>query len=573
MGNYICSSNTCDKHQLIHTCIKYEEWVDGKHHGTCLYAFENGDQYEGEWLNGEREGKGIKTWKNGDQYEGEWKDNKQYGKGIKKWKNGDQYDGEWKDDKQNGKGIKTWKSGDRYDGEWKDDKINGKGIKTWKSGERYEGEWKDDNRNGKGKYIWANGDQYDGEYINDKRNGKSICICANGNQYNGEWKDDKRNGKGKFTWTDGNQYDGEWKNNEPNGKGKYTWTSGNIYEGEWKDGKKNGKGIKTWTNGDQYDGEWINGEREGKGIKKWKNGDQYEGKLKNNKNNGQGKHISANGDIYEGEWKDNKHHGKGIKTFANGDRYDGVWNNNFIIKATIKKNNTIYTTENFLNNEPYGYCIVEYSDERIYKGNIVNFIPNGMGKMMYFNGKTEYGIWKDGKLTDLPTLMNECNICSKYYEYEQFHISCGKCINKLCVDCYNTHYKKINDGDIITKSSLSCPFCQQYSIYIELDKLILELFENNKSNKIGKCKVCSCYEKIENNECEVNDTVSTEFVCSKCIIPGICKKCPSCKSYIEKNGGCNHMTCRCGYNFCWNCFVDWRTVTNTNFHYENRCTQ
>ncbi|KAJ5621807.1 hypothetical protein N7528_005039 [Penicillium herquei] len=36
------------------------------------------------------------------------------------------------------------------------------------------------------------------------------------------------------------------------------------------------------------------------------------------------------------------------------------------------------------------------------------------------------------------------------------------------------------------------------------------------------------------------------------------KECPRCQSTIEKNGGCNHMTCRkCKHEFCWMCMGLW----------------
>lgn len=66
-------------------------------------------------------------------------------------------------------------------------------------------------------------------------------------------------------------------------------------------------------------------------------------------------------------------------------------------------------------------------------------------------------------------------------------------------------------------------------------------------------------------ECGVatDEDAITNFVCDDCfenmqrnhifIDPLSIKACPSCNVEIEKDGGCDHMSCRCGADWCWIC--------------------
>ncbi|KAJ3031995.1 UNVERIFIED_CONTAM: hypothetical protein HDU68_009096 [Siphonaria sp. JEL0065] len=52
-----------------------------------------------------------------------------------------------------------------------------------------------------------------------------------------------------------------------------------------------------------------------------------------------------------------------------------------------------------------------------------------------------------------------------------------------------------------------------------------------------------------------DDSETANWICANT------KDCPKCHTAIEKNGGCNHMSCRkagCRHEFCWICMGDWK---------------
>ncbi|KAI5408804.1 E3 ubiquitin-protein ligase RSL1 [Lathyrus oleraceus] len=35
------------------------------------------------------------------------------------------------------------------------------------------------------------------------------------------------------------------------------------------------------------------------------------------------------------------------------------------------------------------------------------------------------------------------------------------------------------------------------------------------------------------------------------------QRCPKCSMHVQRDGGCEHISCRCGCNFCYKCGKDW----------------
>lgn len=83
--------------------------------------------------------------------------------------------------------------------------------------------------------------------------------------------------------------------------------------------------------------------------------------------------------------------------------------------------------------------------------------------------------------------------------------------------------------------------------------------------KCEHCRYSFCFRCGENAHAplsckgleEWNEKCSNESETANWFVANT-KKCPSCSTHIEKNHGCNHMSCRiCKHEFCWICMGNW----------------
>lgn len=150
--------------------------------------------------------------------------------------------------------------------------------------------------------------------------------------------------------------------------------------------------------------------------------------------------------------------------------------------------------------------------------------------------------------------------CNCYVTESVFFKTLGK---KKSSPAYRSYLKSIlknfTDFNSVIKP---CPFpgCESY---IQCDRkgnieVTCSYCDNTSCFKCSQnghrpcpCEMLSAWEKKNNSESENVKwlTVNT-------------KKCPNCHKHIEKNQGCNHMTCQkqaggCGYEFCWICLAKW----------------
>ncbi|EKE40854.1 hypothetical protein ENUP19_0186G0004 [Entamoeba nuttalli] len=211
-----------------------------------------------------------------------------------------------------------------------------------------------------------------------------------------------------------------------------------------------------------------------------------------------------------------------------------------------------------------------------------------------------------------------CDICYSDIQIQDMYIfDCG---HKFCLDCCYEHiHEKIFNGIVKVRcpKSMCChdiTFEEIYQIirrHQPIDQELIERYERFSIQEYLKkeknCRYCPrCGTGVigdpntpeiecQNEECK-KKKIKFCFNCKEIWHEGLTcsqyqewkrmnceadkrflswaqkntRKCPKCNATIEKNRGCNHMTCaNCGYQFCWLCMQEY-----TSSHFKNgKCKQ
>lgn len=208
----------------------------------------------------------------------------------------------------------------------------------------------------------------------------------------------------------------------------------------------------------------------------------------------------------------------------------------------------------------------------------------------------------------LSHLKEECGVCLDILPRQR--LSWLPCTHSFCKDCWLSHIENtVNEGMsdgvkcMANGCNLNCPkdFIEQFltanldllhkfrkrhrslciSAHFQLrfcigaDCQMVMTAEVPKA-RLVECKKCQsafCFECGNNYhspiDCETitkwltkcrDDSETANYICANT------KSCPQCHICIEKNGGCNHITCwKCKHDFCWMCLQDWKSHGNSYY--------
>uniref|UniRef100_UPI003AABE01E E3 ubiquitin-protein ligase RNF14-like n=1 Tax=Centroberyx gerrardi TaxID=166262 RepID=UPI003AABE01E len=136
---------------------------------------------------------------------------------------------------------------------------------------------------------------------------------------------------------------------------------------------------------------------------------------------------------------------------------------------------------------------------------------------------------------------------------------CSVCGHAFCVSCRKTYH---GAEDCHVKKREKKEKQEAYVDVPETEAGMTALWEDYASGSATRRSLLESRYGRRMLRSTVSDALSEGWVASNS------KYCPHCSSSIQKNGGCNMMTCtRCGQRFCWACLT--RLSVSASRHFQN----
>ena len=125
------------------------------------------------------------------------------------------------------------------------------------------------------------------------------------------------------------------------------------------------------------------------------------------------------------------------------------------------------------------------------------------------------------------------------------------CGHGYCEECA-AHYvvSKVHEG----RTNIRCPECDDVHSTLEQARVLALLPDEMKQHY------------RDSFGCNRPGAARYDTAMDALMRQGLVMQCRNCQHGIEKNDGCDHITCRCGAEFCWSCGADYgriRTEGNT----------
>ncbi|KAF8388678.1 hypothetical protein HHK36_025358 [Tetracentron sinense] len=136
-----------------------------------------------------------------------------------------------------------------------------------------------------------------------------------------------------------------------------------------------------------------------------------------------------------------------------------------------------------------------------------------------------------------------------------------RCRSILPEEVFDRWDKALCESLILASQRFYCPFKDCSAILVDEGGELVTASECPYCRRLfcAQCNVswhagigCDEFQRLHEDDRKIEDLMVIELAKEKKWM-----RCPKCEFYVEKRDGCVHISCRCGFQFCYGCGLGW----------------